>query len=84
MSPLDNLITAFWKCLRDDLRGRGCLLGEVPYAYQRHPSRSDFERGMIKNNAIEFLQSDEFAIWARLSGFQPDELRPRFEQEIAE
>lgn len=80
--PIDDLVIAFWKTLKDDLDGRGCTCNEIPYRYRRfgYQERVTIERGMLQENAREFVDSPEFDIWSRLSGFAPDDLRRRFNE----
>jgi hypothetical protein len=80
--PIDNLITAFWKCLADDLKGKGCTLHELPYRMRKDPTldKVKAERDIIQAKAHDFLDSEEFDIWSRVSGFAPADLRRRFKE----
>ena len=81
--PLNEMITAFWKNLRDDLDGRGVTCNEIPYRYRRLPykERVKIERDILQQRAREFLDSPHFDTWAQLSGFAPDDLRRRFKND---
>lgn len=80
--PTDDLLIAFWKCLRDDLSGNGVLCHEVPANIRQspYPEQREYERAKIKRQASEFIGSDEFGIWARVSGFTPEALLSRFQE----
>ena len=79
-TPEQNLIHAFWKCLRDDLAGRGCTSDDLTPDERRLPyaERVIIEREQLRSKALEFLPTHDFAYWSGLSHLNPDNLRGRF------
>lgn len=73
--PEYNLLGGFWKNIRDDISGRGCLftidtLFRLPYKI-----RVVVERRILKQDARNFINTPDFVNWAQLSGADPDALR---------
>lgn len=81
MPPVYQLLSAFWKCLSDDLSGRGCTVNEVPYADRRktYAERASIEKGILQRRAQDFLSTPEFDIWSRATGIEPEVMRRHFE-----
>ncbi len=79
-TPENNLMVAFWKCLRDDLTGRGCTTDSLPANQRKLPyfKRVRIERRRLQNDAQLFIDSDDFNTWSVWSGFDSDYLRERF------
>ena len=73
--PEYNLLGAFWGNVRNDTTGHGCLftidtLSHLPYAM-----RVVEERRILRAEALEFIQSNDFTQWADMSGADSDALR---------
>jgi len=78
MDNLEQTILAnFWRCLRDDLTGCGCTSDSLPNPYRRLPysERAMIERDMLQKDALVFLNTNEFDIWARASNIEPQYMR---------
>ena len=70
--PEYNLLVLFWKSIRDDITGNGCI---DPSAYLIHRRRVWAERYILRQDALTFLDTPDFVNWAQLSGADPDALR---------
>ncbi len=79
MVPEEQLLAAFWICLRNDLGGIGCTSDSLPSAQRRLPytERVIIERTQLQESAQEFLESHDFEWWANQSGFDATQLRTK-------
>ncbi len=79
-TPEQNLIHAFWKCLRDDIAGRGCTSDDLSPEQRRleYKDRVIIERENLQNSGLDFLKTNDFDFWAGLSHLNPAKLRGRF------
>ncbi len=79
-TPEQELIRAFWKCLKDDISGRGCTLDNLSPEQKLLPysERVILEREQLQAEATSFLTTDDFSYWSGLSHLNPDKLRGRF------
>ena len=79
-TPEQNLIHAFWKCVRDDLAGRGCTSEDLTLEQRRLPyaERVIIEREQLREAAWDFLDTGDFSYWAGLSHLDTANLRGRF------
>ena len=79
MQPEEQLLKAFWTCLRDDLLGHGRTSDNLPYHQRRLPysERVTIERGNLQRDAHLFVESPDFNWWANQSGLDVDYLRVR-------
>ena len=77
MQPEIELLAAFWRCLRNDLKGRGVTYDSLPYVTRRLPydERVTIERKQLQVEATVFLLSEDFQWWADQSGLDPVHLR---------
>ena len=77
MQPEIQLLAAFWKCLRNDLAGKGCTYDSLPVPLRRLPyaERVKLERKQLQVDATVFLASEDFRWWADQSGLDPVHLR---------
>ncbi len=70
--PEYNLLALFWKSVRDDIEGHGCI---DPVAYLSSRRRVVEERRILQQEARKFLDTPGFILWAEVSGADPDALR---------
>ncbi len=79
-TPEQNLMHAFWKCVRDDIAGRGCTLDNLTPEERRLPydERVIIEKEQLRVEALGFLETKDFDYWSGLSHLNPDKLRGRF------
>lgn len=74
-SPLANFFHAFWKAVRDDLRGEAPIFGAVPSKYRGLPSgeRAIIEKDIARQAAEEFVTGQNFKPWVGLTSELVDE-----------
>ena len=74
-SPLTNLFFAFWKAVRDDLRGEAPIFGAIPSKYNGLPSgeRAIIEKEAARQSAEEFVTGKNFENWVGLTSILVDE-----------
>ena len=79
-TPEDDLVRAFWKCIRDDIIGRGCTSDNLSPSQRRLPygDRVILEREQLADSAREYLHTDDFEEWANISHLNHEELRDKF------
>jgi len=77
--PVLTFLSHFWRCLLDDLRGEGVPTNELPSKLRGLPYREKvrIERERYMQEARQFLTSDDFVWWARLSNFDAGTMRAR-------
>lgn len=75
-----RLLAAFWRCLKDDLAGRGCTSDSLRGTSRRLPYRErvTIERQQLQDDAQSFIYSEGFDWWAHQSGLDPYHLRMQF------
>ena len=79
MEPEELFLAAFWRCLKNDLRGTGCTSDNLPNKERRLPyeERVIIERKQLQENASYFLKSRDFEWWANQSGLDVTQLRTK-------
>ncbi len=77
--PLYLFVAQFWRCILLDLTGKGVTSDEVPIQYrsQTYPKRVMIEREILRQEALEFLNTPAFDVWADVSGFNANEMREK-------
>ena len=77
MLPEELLIAAFWRCIRDDLAGRGCTSDGLRGGSRRLPynARVIIEREQLRAEAQLFMNTPDFDWWAEMAGLDSEHLR---------
>ncbi len=75
MCPELDLIAAFWRCLWNDLQGRGILDNEIPHYSMPYQQRAILERERIQERAEAYITSPDFEMWSDAAGIEPQTMR---------
>lgn len=73
--PEYNLLGGFWKNVRSDITGRGCLFTIDTLSHLPYERRVVEERRILRMDARDFIDTPDFIQWAEVSGADPDALR---------
>lgn len=81
--PHLNLLTGFWRNIRDDLSLHGCTSDSLPKRIRRrlpYYKRVIIERKLLRDAALEFIMSNSnklfsFRWWAKISEIDSVQLR---------
>ena len=73
--PEYNLLGAFWKNIRNDITGNGCILTIDGLSHLSYERRVTEERRILRKDALDFIYTQDFVQWADVSGANPEALR---------
>lgn len=84
MSPIHELMRAFWQCLLQDLRGNAVVrASHQGEGRLTHAQRVIIKRAQLREQAWAYLGTPAFENWSLLCGLDPQALQEKLTRATA-